>query len=845
LLSRCPCDDFSASQQEKYMQQDLTAIPVPTKQQFSSEKYAEQQIRNLFLHAPIAIQILKGPDFVYELANKRSLEILGKKEEEIMGRNVLEVMPELKEQHPYKVLQDVYSTGERLVVEEEKVRYLRNGELVEIFAKLVYEPLRDEQGKVIGIMITGDDITQQVLARMKIEESEEKYRKLSETLEQKIHQRTAELVELNKTLEIKNLDLEDTQNFLQQLIDASVEFILVLDTNLHYITVNKKYEQAMGVTRDEVRQKHLFDFSPKVKGTAQHEAILRALAGETVNLDKRQAVSRTDYFVDSYFIPLVLKGKIEGVMIMSRDVTDIVKSEKILEDKIEELNEAQQIAQLGSWDWDVGANEVQWSEQMYGMYGYGKERFRVTFERAVERMVPEDAERSRARMREHILESQALFKQNGIREFNISPIEYSIVLPDGSTKALRASGKIILTDEGNISRLIGTVQDITWEKLSQEQLREANRKLDERNQFVEKLINSSLDAIMVVDKELHFLTINRKAESVIGGHYAGNLIGKKITEVYSPLQGTQQHEDLLQAFQGNIIIRDKAKSPESEYYYEHNYIPLSDAAGEVYAVMIISHDITESIRQMEELTKAIEADKLKSDFIKMASHELKTPITSIKGYVQLLLTALKETEEQEKKLSPLLLRSSLISTEKQLNRLTRLMSELLDLSRIESGQLALNLEEFNINELVIDVIQDVLHTKPPQQVNLYHDINCRVHADKDRIGQVVINVLTNAIKYSPGEDKIDVTIRRHETGQVAVSITDYGIGIEQKFHEKIFDRFYRAEGHEEQTYPGFGIGLFIAKEIIQRHGGSIYVTSEKRKGSTFTFTLPMAKKHKA
>jgi PAS domain S-box-containing protein len=825
--------------------QDLTAIPVSAKQQFSSEKYAEQQIRNLFLHAPVAIQILKGAEFVYELANKRSLEILGKTEDQIIGRTVLEVMPELKEQRPYKILQDVYRTGERHVDEEERVRYVRNSELVETVAKLVYEPMRDEHGKVIGIMITGDDITQQVLARKKIEESEEKYRKLSETLEQKIDQRTAELVELNKTLEIKNLDLEDTQNFLQQLIDASVEFILVLDNNLRFITVNKKYEQAMGVTRKEVRQKHLFDISPSVKGTSQHDAMLKALKGETVNLDKRQAISRPQYFVDTYFIPLVLKGKIEGVMIMSRDVTDIVKSEKILEEKIDELNEAQQIAQLGSWDWDVGADEVQWSEQMYRIYGYEKERFRVTFERAVERMLPKHAEQARVRMREHILEAQALFKEKGLTEFNTSPVEYSIVLPDGSTKTLRAAGKIVLSGEGNVSRLIGTVQDITSEKVAEQQLTAANKKLDERNQFVEKLINSSLDIIMVVDKELRFLTLNRKAETFIARYDAGNLIGKKITDVNPSLQETQDYEDLLQAFEGNIIIRDKVKSPDSENYFEHNYVPLSDAAGEVYAVMIISHDITDSITQMEELRKAIEADKLKSDFIKMASHELKTPITSIKGYVQLLLTALRENEQEERKLSPLLLRSSLISIEKQLNRLTRLMSELLDLSRIESGQLDLNVEEFSINELVIDVIQDVLHTSPSQQINLYHELNCRVQGDKDRIGQVVINLLTNAIKYSPGGEKIDVTIRRHETGQVGISITDYGIGIEQKFHEKIFERFYRAEGHEEQTYPGFGIGLFIARQIIQRHGGSIYVTSEKRKGSTFTFTLPMAKKHKA
>jgi len=192
----------------------------------------------------------------------------------------------------------------------------------------------------------------------------------------------------------------------------------------------------------------------------------------------------------------------------------------------------------------------------------------------------------------------------------------------------------------------------------------------------------------------------------------------------------------------------------------------------------------------------------------------------------------------------LLLKSSLASIEKQQNRLTRLLTELLDLSRIESGQLELNMEEFSINELAIDVVQDVIYTKPRQQIHLYHDLSCKVTGDKDRIGQVIINLLTNAIKYSPHAEKIDITIDRHQAEHVDIKVRDYGIGIDKKFHEKIFERFFRAEGTEEQTYPGFGIGLFIAKEIIQRHGGSIFVTSEKRNGSIFTFTLPVAKKNK-
>jgi signal transduction histidine kinase len=247
-------------------------------------------------------------------------------------------------------------------------------------------------------------------------------------------------------------------------------------------------------------------------------------------------------------------------------------------------------------------------------------------------------------------------------------------------------------------------------------------------------------------------------------------------------------------------------------------------------------DVTEQLRQVKELEKALESDKLKSDFIKMASHELKTPVTSIKGFVQLLSTMINEAGEKE--LPPLMIKSSLVSIERQVNRLTRLMSELLDLSKLEAGQFELNLEEHSLNELMIDIVQDVLYTGPKQHINLYHEFECKISCDKDRLSQAVMNLLMNAIKYSPKADKVDVSISKHSNKMAAISIQDYGIGIDKKEHAKIFDRFYRAEGKTELTYQGFGIGLYIAREIIQMHGGNIEVKSEREKGSTFTFTIP-------
>lgn len=178
--------------------------------------------------------------------------------------------------------------------------------------------------------------------------------------------------------------------------------------------------------------------------------------------------------------------------------------------------------------------------------------------------------------------------------------------------------------------------------------------------------------------------------------------------------------------------------------------------------------------------------------------------------------------------------------EKQVNRLTRLMSELLDLSRIEAGQLELNKESFNLNELVMEIAQEVLYTNNRYAINISHDFECSVYADRDRMGQVITNILNNAIKYSPGAETIDVRIQQQGQTEASVIVKDYGIGIDKVNQGKIFERFYRAEGKSEQTYPGFGVGLYLASEIVQRHNGRISVESEKTKGSSFTVTLPLA-----
>lgn len=228
-------------------------------------------------------------------------------------------------------------------------------------------------------------------------------------------------------------------------------------------------------------------------------------------------------------------------------------------------------------------------------------------------------------------------------------------------------------------------------------------------------------------------------------------------------------------------------------------------------------------------------EKRKDDFLKMVSHELKTPITSIRGYVQMLISMVKM--DKVIKNSPLPIETSLTRIDNQISRLIRLISEMLDLNRIDESQLVLNLKAFSLNNLINETIQDFKISSPATDFQVEHNCECNVYADKDRIEQVLINFITNAIKYSPDNNKIEIKIYHTDNFQVAVSVRDFGIGVEKGELKKIFKRFYRVSGKNEETYAGFGIGLFLAKDIIKRHDGTIMVNSEKGKGSEFIFTL--------
>jgi len=215
----------------------------------------------------------------------------------------------------------------------------------------------------------------------------------------------------------------------------------------------------------------------------------------------------------------------------------------------------------------------------------------------------------------------------------------------------------------------------------------------------------------------------------------------------------------------------------------------------------------------------------------MASHELKTPVTSLKGFTQILHKYIQHSADAQTLLF-------IDRMERQVNKLTKLISDLLDLSKLQTGNLVYREEFFDLATLVADAVELLQATTSTHQLHLEPVAHLPVFGDSDRLGQVLINLLSNAIKYSPKADTVVIRVERDQK-RALVSIQDFGIGIAPAHHERIFERFYQVTGPTEKAFPGLGIGLYLAHEIITRHHGRLWVESTKGQGSTFRFTLPL------
>ncbi len=259
---------------------------------------------------------------------------------------------------------------------------------------------------------------------------------------------------------------------------------------------------------------------------------------------------------------------------------------------------------------------------------------------------------------------------------------------------------------------------------------------------------------------------------------------------------------------------------DGEYIWHLNRAsPVKDESGQVKMWIGATTDIH------NQKTK----EDTKDEFISIASHELKTPLTIAKAYIDLLQINLQKTSKEDYNYAQ--------KAAESIDRLNGLIGELLDVSKIQNGKLGLKITEFDFNEMISTAIEGIQYASPNHTIHRSGIIKPLVKRDKERLQQVVINLLSNAVKYSPNANVVDIHIAE-KNGEVTVAIKDKGIGISKENVGKIFERYYREEGRATH-FQGLGIGLYISYEIVQRHNGTLWVESKLHKGSTFYFKVPI------
>ncbi|MBW3538541.1 PAS domain S-box protein [Candidatus Parcubacteria bacterium] len=350
-------------------------------------------------------------------------------------------------------------------------------------------------------------------------------------------------------------------------------------------------------------------------------------------------------------------------------------------------------------------------------------------------------------------------------------------------------------------------------------------------QRTEAILRSALDSIIVMDHTGRVVEFNPAAEQMFG-YTRDQVVGQEMAVLIIPERYRDKHRQglarYLETGEGPVLGRrievTAMRSDGSTFDVELAITPIRIAGQPLFTGYL--RDITER-KQLE---------RQKDDFIRMASHELKTPVTSVKLYAQSLQRRLRRLGDTEAA-------ASLGKVTGQLDRLNVLINALLDLSRVETGKMSLNLEEADLNEVIGNAVSQAAIVSPGHQITVQGRLPQPIYADKVRLGQAITNLISNAVKYSPQGGPVLVEVEPAAEA-VTVRVVDRGIGISKQQLGKVFDRYHRVYKQDGKIFSGLGIGLYITAEIIKLHRGKIGVESEEGRGSTFYITLPLSSEEK-
>lgn len=648
-----------------------------------------------------------------------------------------------------------------------------------------------------------------------------------------------------KFQEIAGRDL----NILDALMENTDAHLAYLDADFNFVLVNSTYAKGSGYTKKELIGKNHFELFPN----KENEQIFKKAksSGKTVKFIAKPFLfpAQTERGVTYWnwsLMPIKNElGKISGFAFSLEDVTISKKREKRLAMQIalsKLLAKAQSFESIKSeilkiicegLDWQVGEiwkidkyhkqlllDEI-WYADSFKNSEFIKQTKNISFRKG-EGLPGRVWSIKKPFWIENILKDSNFPRKNSASKLNLhGGFAFPVIANNQINGIMGFFGYEIAKPNKDFLEIVYSISAQLTQFLEH---KKAEKNLEESEKKYRGLFNSVTDGIARTDIKGNILECNHSYCDML--FYSEEEIKKLSYKNITPLKWHKMEDKIVKD-----VIMKKGYSDEYEKEYirkDGKIIPIA------IKVWLIKNERGKNIGMwgfVRDITDRKELGKKKDEFISVTSHELKTPLTTLKAFSQILEKHLFNLKDEK---GIFYLSKINMQTEKILS----LIKDLLDVSKIQSGKLALNKQLTNVDVIVESSISDIQAIAQKHKIIKTGKANVNIFLDRERINQVIVNFLINAIKYSPNADKIIVKVAKRGK-EVIISVRDFGIGIPEKNHKTIFERYMQIESRHNEFLPSLGLGLYISAEIISRHQGKIWIKSKVNQGSTFYFSLPI------
>jgi len=642
-------------------------------------------------------------------------------------------------------------------------------------------------------------------------------RAIDETKAKESHQQAEEKVREMKTL-------------LQASIESPKDMIVLsISNNYEYLAFNSFHKEVMkqAYGKDVKNGINLLDCitieDDRRKAKVNYD---RALAGEShTTIEEYGDLNR--YYYETRYNPIINdKNEIIGATAFSANITERKQAEKSLLESERKLREAQEMAHLGFWHWDIKTGDVEWSEEVFKIFCLDPKVFTPHIDSILTLSPwPEDNKRDKELI------------NSAIKTHSPGSYEQKFLRPDKSIGHYYSTFQGNYSENGDLVSIVGTVLDITERKLAEEKL---SLLVSRQN----AILSAVPDIIMEVDNHKIYTWANKSGIEFFGD----DVIGQKADFYFEGEQETYQLvQSLFNGVENTIYVESLQRRRDGEERLLAWYCRvLKDESGIVIGALSSALDITER-KQAEEKIKILnesleqrviertgqleDANKELEAFAYSVSHDLRAPLRAIDGFSKFVLDDYENKLDSEGKRLLHLIRSNT-------QKMDQLITDLLALSRVTRCEL--NYSGIDMTQMGISMFNEIKAPDVPDKISLKVDTLPEAYADPTYIRQVWSNLIANAIKFSSKEKKPSIKIcGRTENGFNVYYVKDNGVGFNPEYTNKLFGVFQRL--HKSDDFEGTGVGLAIVQRIIHRHGGKVWAEGEEGKGATFWFSLPVKK----